>query len=52
MLIVIGAVIFIVAFFGCCGAIKENACMTLTVSIIVYLSKISTGTNFFSSPAC
>lgn len=32
LLIVIGAVIFIVAFFGCCGAVKENACMTLTVS--------------------
>lgn len=32
LLIVIGAVIFIIAFFGCCGAVKENACMTLTVS--------------------
>lgn len=33
LLIVIGCVIFIVAFLGCCGAIKESPCLTLTVSI-------------------
>lgn len=32
LFIVIGAIIFIVAFFGCCGAIKESHCMTVTVS--------------------
>lgn len=30
-LIVIGTVIFIIAFFGCCGAIRESHCMTVTV---------------------
>jgi CD63 antigen len=33
VLIVIGAVIFIIAFFGCCGAIRESHCMIVTVSI-------------------
>jgi CD63 antigen len=31
LLIAIGVIIFIVAFFGCCGSIKENYCMMLTV---------------------
>lgn len=33
VLIVIGAIVFIIAFLGCCGAIKESSCMVLTVSI-------------------
>jgi CD63 antigen len=41
-IIVIGGVIFIVAFFGCCGAIKENRCLLITfgvcMSIILVLS--------------
>ena len=32
VLIVVGLIIFVIAFFGCCGAIKENYCMVLTVS--------------------
>lgn len=28
----VGAIIFIVFFFGCCGAIRENPCMLTTVS--------------------
>lgn len=32
LLIAIGSIIFIIAFFGCCGAIKENYCMIVTVS--------------------
>nr|XP_023029840.1 leukocyte surface antigen CD53-like [Leptinotarsa decemlineata] len=35
LLIVIGAVIFITASFGCCGAIKENTCMLTTFAIIL-----------------
>lgn len=31
LLIIVGLVIFVIAFFGCCGAIKENYCMVLTV---------------------
>lgn len=34
-LVVIGSFIFIIAFFGCCGAYKENYCMTLTFSILL-----------------
>lgn len=30
--IVIGAAIFLIAFFGCCGAIFESECMVSTVS--------------------
>lgn len=33
-LVVIGSFIFIIAFFGCCGAYKENYCMTLTVRFL------------------
>lgn len=29
-LIAIGSIIFVIAFFGCCGAIRESHCMTIT----------------------
>ena len=32
VLIVAGAIVFLVAFLGCCGAIKENYLMLLAVS--------------------
>ncbi|GBP26206.1 CD63 antigen [Eumeta japonica] len=28
--IVIGAIVFVIAFFGCCGAIRESHCMVVT----------------------
>lgn len=31
-IIVFGAIVFVIAFFGCCGAIKEDICMLSTVS--------------------
>ena len=31
-LIVVGAVVMITGFLGCCGAIKESPCMLMTVS--------------------
>lgn len=31
-MIVIGDIIFVVAFLGCCGALQENACMIRSVS--------------------
>ena len=34
-LVIVGCVIFFVAFFGCCGAIKENHCMTFTFAILL-----------------
>jgi len=33
--IVIGAIVFIIGFFGCCGAHKESYCMTLTFSVLL-----------------
>lgn len=30
MFIVFGSIIFVIAFFGCCGAIRESYCMTTT----------------------
>lgn len=35
LLIVAGCVVFLIAFLGCCGAIKENTCMLFLYSIIV-----------------
>jgi len=45
-LVVVGCIIFFVAFFGCCGAIKENHCMTLTFAIlmaVIFLMEIGAG---------
>ncbi|KAJ2937453.1 hypothetical protein O0L34_g19160 [Tuta absoluta] len=33
--IVVGGVVFLIAFFGCCGAIKESNCMLVTYSIFM-----------------
>ncbi|XP_051518725.1 CD63 antigen-like [Myxocyprinus asiaticus] len=34
-LIVVGVIIFFIAFFGCCGAWKENYCMVTTFAVIL-----------------
>lgn len=33
--IVVGAIMFIIAFFGCCGAIRESHCMVVTYAIFL-----------------
>ncbi|KAL3268487.1 hypothetical protein HHI36_007598, partial [Cryptolaemus montrouzieri] len=33
--IIVGAIVFITAFFGCCGAIRESTCMLTTYAIIL-----------------
>jgi len=46
LLIAIGVIIFIVSFFGCCGAYKENYCMVLTFAvfmIVVFILELSAG---------
>lgn len=32
LVIVFGAIVFVISFFGCCGAIRESECCTLMVS--------------------
>lgn len=34
-LIVVGSIIFIIAFLGCCGAIRENYCMVVTFACLL-----------------
>lgn len=34
-IIIVGCVIFVVAFFGCCGAWQENACMIYTYAFLI-----------------
>jgi hypothetical protein len=36
LLIAIGCIIFVVAFFGCCGAARESTCMIMIVSLPLY----------------
>ncbi|XP_063377831.1 CD63 antigen-like isoform X1 [Cydia fagiglandana] len=35
LFIVIGAVVFLISFFGCCGAIRESHCMVVTYAIFL-----------------
>ncbi|XP_047521242.1 tetraspanin-18-like [Pieris napi] len=35
--IVVGSVVFLIAFFGCCGAVRENNCMLITYSIFMLI---------------
>jgi len=37
LLIVVGVVIFLLAFFGCCGAYKDNYCLTMTFAVMLGL---------------
>ncbi|XP_063220881.1 CD63 antigen-like [Bacillus rossius redtenbacheri] len=46
LLIATGVIIFVVAFFGCCGVVKENYCMVLTFSlllIVIFILELSAG---------
>lgn len=40
LLVVLGVIIFLIAFFGCCGAVKENACLTTTVNTFFFAPQI------------
>lgn len=31
LLVAVGSIIFIIAFFGCCGTVRESYCMIITV---------------------
>ncbi|XP_068630034.1 CD63 antigen-like [Battus philenor] len=46
VLIIVGIIVFIVAFFGCCGAVKENHCMIVTFSVfllIIFIAELAVG---------
>merc|ERR1740137_50573 len=46
LLIVVGSIIFLIGFFGCCGAYKENYCMTMTFAFllgIIFILEIAAG---------
>ncbi|XP_063821535.1 CD63 antigen-like [Ostrinia nubilalis] len=46
VLIIVGVIVFIVAFFGCCGAVKENHCMIITFSIfllVIFVAVLAVG---------
>lgn len=46
LLIAIGAIIFFIAFFGCCGAVRENYCMIVTFTsllAIVFILELAGG---------
>ncbi|XP_054739207.1 23 kDa integral membrane protein-like [Anastrepha obliqua] len=43
-ILVLGSVIFIISFLGCCGAIRENTCCTMTYSVfmlVLFLAQIA-----------
>lgn len=45
-IIVVGVIVFVIGFLGCCGAIKENYCMVTTFSVllgIIFLLEIVAG---------
>lgn len=47
---ILGAIIFVISFFGCCGAIRESRCMTITYSIfllLVLVAEIVLGVGIF-----
>lgn len=37
VLIVLGCITVVIAFFGCCGTLQESSCMTLTYAIILFI---------------
>lgn len=46
LLVVVGAVVFIISFFGCCGAIKKSPCMIGTfffLLVVVFIMEIGIG---------
>ena len=45
-LIIVGVIVFIVAFLGCCGAIKEHYCMVTTFAVllsIIFILEVAAG---------
>lgn len=52
LLIAVGCLIFVITFFGCCGAIKESHCMTLTFAVllaVIFLIEVGAGIGAYSA---
>lgn len=48
--IIVGAIVFITAFMGCCGAVKESPCMLTTYAIIlltIFIIQVAIGVYAF-----
>ncbi|CAG9858845.1 unnamed protein product [Phyllotreta striolata] len=48
--IIIGAIVFVTAFLGCCGAVKESTCMLTTYAIIlltIFILQVAIGVYAF-----
>jgi len=46
VLIIVGGIVFVVAFFGCCGAFKENHCMIITFAallLVIFTMELAAG---------
>lgn len=46
LLIIVGIIVFVVAFFGCFGAVKENHCMVVTFSVFllfIFVAELAIG---------
>ncbi|XP_065370017.1 CD63 antigen-like [Calliphora vicina] len=37
LIIILGCIVFIVAFFGCCGAIRESICCTTVYAVFMFI---------------
>jgi len=49
-LMVVGSIIFVIAFFGCCGAIRESHCMIITFAVfllVILIAEIAIGIVIF-----
>lgn len=48
-LIVLGSIIFVISFFGCCGAIRESHCMTITfASFLLFILLVQVAVAVFA----
>jgi len=46
LIIVVGVIVFVIGFLGCCGAVKENYCMVTTFAVllgIIFILEIVAG---------
>ncbi|MBH0213511.1 hypothetical protein GH794_15545, partial [Listeria monocytogenes] len=37
LIIILGCIIFVISFVGCCGAIRENSCLMTTYAVFMFI---------------